>query len=366
MSAPNYVTGIRYITYKCNTCGRTLDVLQDNLRSFIDRCTITQHCKGKLAPISLKTLRNVLASSEHSNLQDRISSTNVKFQTSSVPIALNSQKSIITLAVKETPSMADHFFLKFNINSSVSSYKEYTYSLSNFNSIMGADSLSSILKFTPADTVLVYINGILWAEGQTGANGYTLVYNSSSIGYLIQLSTEVFVQSSVRVVVYTPSAIQYTNNIEFIANSASNLETSWSNVTRVFMKNSYYRLYSSNDLNVLPLNTRLNLFPGDNNFDISTMDFLLANPNYTPIDRNYVNIVSLNNLATNENFLNVYNEGTDFILECTPTCVETIIPIDPDRASLLNPTMETPTNLVAVSNSSIINTNIESNIIGVI
>ena len=369
MSAPNYQTPLSYITYKCNKCARTLDVRQDNLRVFINNCTITQHCQGKLSPISAQRMRSVVAASVDNALTNWTpSNQSVAFQQVPTFEYLNTGAEVITLAVLEDGFMPTNFSMAFNISSSVSDYLEYNYSLTFFTQIIGVDLNSNTLRFTNVDNVLVYINGVL-----QDATTYSLVYNAT-VGYAITLQSAIIQTSAVRIIVYSPVAIHNTNAITFTRHDQNNYTSAWSSVYRIYITDpikavkTSYILYSSNQLSNLVINTRLNLLPGTNNLPNSLIlqdfYFLLANPNYTSVDRNLLSIVNLNNITSNENYLNVSLSGSTYAFECTSASVIPVLPLSIDWASLLPDTSELATNLTLVSNAGNVNAPTISNVIG--
>lgn len=361
MSNLNYTSTLQYVTYQCTVCNRTRDIRQDNLRAFINKCTITQHCIGKLSPIFTKTLRSVLATSENISLQDWIANNTVPSNPEpSTPIILNAQKSIMTIAVRESLGTLNYFFLKFNMNSSILNYLEYSYSMSNFTDVLGNDTSGKLLKFTTADTLLIYVNGIQLQDTE-----YSVLFNGT-LGYGISLDTKIFVQSNVRILVFTPSTIQTTENVKFKEHLTSNLSSAWSNVTKVWIEGERYRLYSTDNLAVLPLNTRLNLLPGLNSLDISQAKILLANPNYTVVDRNLTQIVSLDNLISTDNFLTISVQNANYMIQYNNISTESITPIQVDISSVLSIASEIPSDLTSVSTASNINEVNANHILGVI
>ena len=368
----NYITKTGYITYECDTCGRTIDVLQDNVRVFTNGCTITKHCQGKLRPINTKTIRSVLAASENSDLVNW--SGNQEAPSSKVvelPVSLNSAANVITVAIQEPSNVAtipSLFYLRFNVNTTVNSYQEYIYSLNSFTEITGADdsTISKVLKFDPQDTVLVYINGALLSIG----TDYTLEYSTlDGLGYGVLLTNEVYIQSNIRIVVFTPLPAQYTNSIEFRIHGTFPISTAWSNVKRVSINGLWYSLFSSDELSLLPLNTRLSLALDSNTFSFTTlpqMKILFANPNFTAIDRVLTSMITLSDVSTSEIYFNLVLYGTSYELQTVKGALSSISPITIDRTSLITPSLETPSSLLAVSDTSLINQNTASNIIGVI
>lgn len=254
----------KIVTYRCTTCNRTKDYEASKLHSFIDLCSITLNCTGKLLPIATKSLRNVLASTPVDGVPDWISRFEISNNQTSTTINSNDQNLYVTLAssnslglslaVKRENSTIDNNPSSFSLSfatqqSEVNSFDEFTYFISTtFNSVSGPDSTSSkkVLRFTSSDIVKVFLNGVELNEG-TYINDYRLSYNGQN-GYQIVFNSSYSISSTVKVIVYQNQNIVLSNPITFTRNTllVSSLEnqTAWSNVSKIEFENDTFDVYT--------------------------------------------------------------------------------------------------------------------------
>jgi hypothetical protein len=351
-----------FITYKCNTCLRTKDIEQDNLRAFINKCTITNHCLGKLIPFKIKKTRNVLDNSVDSSVTDWSKATYPKNPNTEALSYLNTGNGTITLAVKN--SMEHVINLAFSINKDVTtSFQEYTYNLSNFSIILGRDTspAKKILRFSPTDTVLVYINGELYSD-QIGTNKS---YSLSADGSSVILGQKIFTPSDIKIIVYQAADITYSEFINFYANFSENHSSAWNNITKVSIAGEDYRVFTCSNFENLPINTRLNLLPGITDLNLNDCFLLLANPNYTAVDRILGYALSLANINDESNYIKIGLQNREYVVQCTSSSLEPVSLIHADFTTVKNSLLETTEDISTVS-STLINGEIESNVLGVL
>jgi hypothetical protein len=355
---------VNFITYKCNTCKREIDIEEDQLRVFINKCSITQGCAGKLVPIKTKKTRNILSTdldttifNKNNTLYPDKNNSDINF------VNLNSSYNTITIAIREFDDvpLPPRINLRFNINSQNSTtFDEFVYRVSNTKIISGKDNsnIQKVLKFSNTDNVLVFLNGQVLDE-----SSYEKSY-FNSIGTSIILTNMIYSLSTIKILVYKPSDIVYTNYLEFFENKyVTSFNTAWNNVNYVKSDGKNYKLFSSNQILNLPINSRLNLYPGDNDalIDDNECFILIANPHYTVVDRILSSRVPLNNFVNDENYLRLSLQNKNYMIQCTNGCVMT--------SSLMQPVLMTPdtiSNVSSVDNSYVTNDNIISNIIGII
>ena len=357
---------MNYITYKCNTCKREIDIQEDQLRVFVNKCSITQSCAGKLSPIKTKKTRNILSTDLDTTVFNKSTSiypSNNNNSGGESFVNLNSGANTLTIAIRELDDipLPAKINLRFNINSqNVTSFDEFVYRVSNTKIISGKDNsnIQKVLKFSNTDTILVFLNGQVLDES---------LYEKSyfnGIGTSIILTNMIYSLSTVKVLVYKPSDIVYTNYLEFFENKfITTFDTAWNNVNYVKCDGKNYKLFSSNQILNLPINSRLNLYPGDNDslIDDNECFILIANPHYTVIDRVLSSRVPLNNFVNDDNYLRLSLQNKNYMIQCTNSCVIT--------SSLMQPVLMTPdiiSNVSSVDNSYVTNDNIISNIIGII
>lgn len=338
----------KIVTYKCTTCNRTKDYEASKLHSFIDLCSITLNCSGRLLPIATKSLRNVLASAPVDGVPDWISrfeiganqsSSTINSSETNLYVTLASSSSLaLSLAVKrQNPSINNNpssFTVSFATQQSeVSTFDEFTYFISStFNSVSGPDSTSSkkVLRFTSSDIVKVFLNGVELIEG-TLINDYRLNYNGQN-GYQVVFNTSYSISSVVKVIVYQNQNIVLSNPITFTRNTllVSSLEnqTSWTNVSTIEYGNDTFDVYTCLDTLSLPANQILNLYPNGNHFstnivstDLNNFRFLLAYPPFSVIDRIYSAFVDFDNLSDVDNHLRLYSNKGSITLEVSKSSI---------------------------------------------
>lgn len=318
----------KFITYKCSSCKRTIDKQVNNLQPFINKCDITLNCLGRLKPILVKSTKQLLPSS--SNFEDWIPR-NVNKPIISNEILpsefLNLANSItndLVLAIEESEEIETSIDLKFSIqHENTFPYTEYTYYIEpGVTSISGKDNSnnSQILKYTSDDEVLVYLNG-----KQITDFTKSIVNN---IGYVINLNTTTVFKSTIKIIVYKQQEIITSNPIKFILNSELYSETnnSWSNITKINFNNKNYLIYICSDITDIALNSRLNLYPFENNLDLSKCFFLLSNPNFTSIDRNKNQVVPLNNLVEDNTYIKIEIKNNKYECLVTTSAIIDIFP----------------------------------------
>jgi len=338
----------KIVTYKCTTCNRTKDYEASKLHSFIDLCSITLNCSGKLLPIATKSLRNVLASAPVDGVPDWISRfentnanqiTSINSSEQNLYVTLASSSSLaLSLAVKrQNPSINNNpssFTVSFATQQfEVSTFDEFTYFItSTFNSVSGPDTTSSkkVLRFTSSDIVKVFLNGVELSEG-TLINEYRLTYNGQN-GYKVVFNTSYSVSSTVKVIVYQNQNIVLSNPITFTRNtllvSSLDNQTSWSNVSTIEYQNDIFDVYTCLDTLSLPANQILNVYPNGNHFssnivspELSSFRFLLSYPPFSVIDRIYSAFISFDNLSDVDNHIRLYSNKGSITLEVSKSSV---------------------------------------------
>jgi hypothetical protein len=335
----------KIITYQCNKCRRLKDFTSSDLHAFINLCTITKNCEGRLSPIATKNLRNVLASTPIDGIPDW----NSRFDPS-VSVQDNNEQVVyydlassssfsLTLALRKGSVLVlpSDFTLRFAMQSmSNLVYNEFTYYMtSTFSQVTGPDTSPSakVLRFTASDTIVVYRNGVELSEG-TGPNDYQLMYNSTQLGYAIKFNTTSTISTLIKVFVYQAQSVELTTPLVFTKNallvSSSDNKTAWSNALEVDIDGIEYVLYTCTDTSTLPTNMLLNIYPSNNQLSTDTSQllehykFLVSYKPYTVADRIYEALVPMTNLIdTNTSIRMTYstNDSSQY-LEVSGTAVE--------------------------------------------
>jgi len=331
----------RFITYRCNKCQRTKDYEVNNLRAFINLCSITKNCDGRLSPIATKSVRNILASSPVAGLEDWAPPSTLesskKNTVAPAPIEyfnLSSSASYeLTIAVAGTSGLPDTFNVHFISQLSTSSaFVEYLYyKTSSFNSVLGPDTSSSakVLRFTSSDTVKVFANGVELTE----VEDYVLLYSGVN-GYSIQFTQTYIVSTLVKVLVFQPLPVSTSTPIVFTKNSLltySNNNTTWSNVKTVSINGVAHTVYTCLNTDLLPTNVLLNIYDSSqvDGLNLDDMHFLLSYAPYvSPVDRYEVATVPLNNLADVATNLRKFFNANETRIEVTgDSIVSTLTPL---------------------------------------
>lgn len=344
----------KIITYQCDKCRRTKDYQASILNAFVNLCSITKNCTGRLHPIATKNLRNVLPSSPEAGLTDWFSrfenptKTIIKEETISYANLASNYKYALTLAVKKETTNCSSFELQFAVQQSEStSFIEYDFYMTTpFTQVIGKDSSSSarILKFTSADSVSVFKNGIELTEG-SAVSEYKLLFNNSN-GYAIQFNQEISTSTLIKVIVYQAQQIFLTEPLIFtknseIANNKDN-QTSWLNVLNVNINNEEYVLYSCLDISNIPSNKLLNIYPNNNQIsnqlpnteiistDLNDYYFLISYMPYSNVDRAYDIVCNLSNLAEADTNIRIFSTSSEKRLEISSLSAQyPLLPIQP-------------------------------------
>lgn len=324
----------KFITYKCTQCQRTIDKEVNNLQPFIDKCDITLKCLGRLKPYFVKSTKNMLSSA--SALEDwipRYIEKDIKINELNVPEFINIANSFgnhLMLAVEQEQQNQTNIQLRFSIqHENTFDFFEYTYYIEpGISSISGKDNSnnSQILRYTNEDEVLVYMNGKQIFEGTGTDNFQKNIVNN--IGYIINFNSPPILKSVIKVVVYKQQSITESDPIDFILNSAlsTDLETSWYNITKIHFNNKDYLVYICPDTSNISMNSKLNLYPAENNLDLSKCFFLLSTPNYTIVDRNKTQIIPLNNLVEDNTYIKIQIKDGTYQFLVTSAAVIDIFP----------------------------------------
>lgn len=324
----------KYITYKCNQCKRTIDKQINNLQPFLDKCDITLNCRGKLKPIFIKSTRNLRASS--SDLEDwmpRYNDNYIQSKQIEKPEFINLANSFnnhLVLAVEEQQFNDSNIELKFSIQHENNfNYIEYTYYVEpGTTSLSGKDNSnnSQILRYTSEDELIIYVNGKQILESADIDGFQKAIVNN--VGYIINFNFPILFKSTIKIIVYKQQPIIESNPIEFKLNSelVNNSEISWDNITKIHFNNKNYLIYICSDITNISMNSRLNLYPSENDLDLSKSFFLISTPNYTIIDRNKIQVIPLNNLVEDNTFIKIEIKNSKYTCSITADSIVDIFP----------------------------------------
>lgn len=304
----------KFITYECNTCKRSKDLAVDLIHGFVDKCTITKNCTGRLFPIKAKNLRDILPSKGAAGLQNWTPRGNLTEAERLVnkPVSYDLASSgnrTLTLISKVPFSTAPSTYLISFIAQldTVQDYIEFDYTLaSGSKTIIGKDSTGKTLRFSQTDLLNVYVQGVLRPQLDP-ILGYTLNYQNG-VGYSIDFNTTQAFATSVKVVVFQGVTLTETAQLEFIKNSELAVDGAWSNIETVSLHGETWTVYTCIDTSALPVNSQLNLYevvPDPVKSHLEDFYFLMAYSPYSVIDRVYSIGVHLSNLNLPNQYVSV-------------------------------------------------------------
>lgn len=313
----------KFITYRCTICNRNIDKQINNLQPFVNKCDITLNCRGRLKPIRVKNVKNILPTRSGLNdwiPRDRELIDQVLLEQETFSGIEASFENHLVLAVKQN-NISEDLQLIFSVQHEKNfDYIEYTYNVDPGTiSISGKDNSvnNQILKYTVEDDILIYVNGQQIAES-SNSDGFTRTL-VNDVGYLINFNSPISKKSLVKVVVYKYQIISISNPISFTRNENlnSNRGNAWDNINEVSINGEKYNIYICSDITNITKNSRLNLYPAENDLDLSEAFFLLSRPNYTCKDRNVWQLVPLNNLVEDVTYIKSYIKNKSYKLDVT-------------------------------------------------
>lgn len=285
----------KFVIYKCAKCfkEKTIDNSISNI--FIDLCTLTENCDGRLSPISEKSLIDISNSLYSPIIGKAISNETITEKFYNLTTNNNLE---LAIAVNSTEPFID---VKFTVNKENDvTYTEFYYVLNNVtDEITGQDSSvgKRVLTFKITDTVKVIVNG----EEKLDGLDYRLAY-SNNTGYKILFSDSLNVNAIVRILVYSESLTE-EKTLRFFP-SDGYLNSSWSNVRKVKIKDygqTLLNVYVCRDLD----STQNLILKGQDQPGV----FLTVGNFYGIIGRKFDKVVPIKNTIIKNNGNSVvYNE----------------------------------------------------------
>jgi len=281
----------RFTTYKCTTCARTTNKANNTNRPFIDLCTITQNCRGKLLPISLSDvvglsqnappvgLTNWVARGQ-SNLAITSTADNVDLHT-----GINNQ---LTLAIPY--SIANSVVVTFEeMNSVTTPFTKFVFKVAPGSiAISGTDNGENggrLFQYDASDAIKVYVGGVLVSP--TSYNLYTgvssavpkntIIFNNALVGTTV---------TQVDILIMKSTTSGTTVPITFIKQHvADSINGSWDGVETVTINNVLMSLYTfKGPITGVKFGSNLRLLSISTLTSPSSAYFLLANSPYSRID----------------------------------------------------------------------------------
>ena len=249
----------KFKRYKCDTCNKETDVENDIKRVFIDKCSLTAGCKGRLRLVSEKNIKeNIL----NFNLPSQSEEINTG-ESSEVSIGeyislASASENVIYLAVKkglETYPQNSPVLLNMReIVSKEQAFKEFQFNVSvPASAISGKDGSvdKRILTFSPTDTIEVFVNGEVISPSLYTAENNIIKFNETVV-YTTFNSSSLFV----RVLVFAKEP-ETTKTISFSRNFQNLGTGAWSNANEISIAGEQYEVYVCSDFSSITLNSRL-------------------------------------------------------------------------------------------------------------
>jgi hypothetical protein len=297
------MTTTRFITYKCNLCKRTIDEENRITSVKFTKCNITLGCEGKLYPIGSKNTRNIVATSPaaDSTTEDWLPREQVAISAAAVsqrelpPISLiTGAAGELTVAIPDAATTATSIIAvakKRQVDPSTFTpfifYRGGTVSF-----ISGRDNSpeSKTLFFEAADTVEVIVNSV-----KLNTTSWTADLASQTISFSPALTAETLqIKINVTRATTAPSFnLTLTNNV-------TPGSSSWSNVTKVNMFGSTYKLFTYGNLStLLKQGEELQLMSlSANTAPMTDVAYImLAYSPYSPVDRELSSVVKFSEIT---------------------------------------------------------------------
>lgn len=247
----------KFRRYKCDTCGKEVDLENNITHAFIDRCTLTKGCLGRLRLVGEKNSKDNILNFESFVQTDSIAG---KAKSKDLPQfidASSNDANDFVVAVRRSTAYSPNSILQIQfeeILNTEQSYSEFIFNLNvPFSAISGKDSSveQRVLMFDESDSVVIFING-----KEIDSTTYTLENNvvrfNSTIVYGTFGSSSVFV----KVLVFSRSQT-IAKHLNFRKNVAGLSTNAWSNVNSIQIGQDIYDVFTSVDDLSIDLNTRL-------------------------------------------------------------------------------------------------------------
>jgi hypothetical protein len=269
-------------TYNCSACKRSIEIVDnDNALTFVDRCVITQFCKGTLSKVNTKSGSLVSNATDLvDGLQDYIKTDRMYSYTQTLP----SSSWKITHDLNSNP--LTYVYIK-SINNTYTPIDDDNYVVTVLDSnnviIEFADSIVGIAHLISRGNAEQKIIADQQQTVQGSANGILTIATPVIVNDQLSISYNI---TSISPVSNTPS----THSVSFLAhkyqNSISLFNTPWKDAQLITWNNSLYRVRSVRISNVLSsgdIQDRSPFYFTDN----PDILILLSNSPYTdPVDIN--------------------------------------------------------------------------------
>lgn len=342
----------KYLRYSCSVCKRFADRLVDNVRAMPDKCTITFKCEGRLFPVQYRSDGGITSAPEVGIVDWRArGATAIGLAEDQaltfLDTAAGTTKQIVLAArLSSDPGPTAKLKLTLNQRSDApKNYKSYIYrSDVSFSTVSGVESglEKKTLRYSPTDTIEVFLNGVKQEPGPAGVGTYqtfdgvapvppnTIVFNppitmpgTSQVDVIISATA-------------TTTSVELTLN-RHISDESRRATGSWENVDYVSKFDGinwpkwYLFTLDLAEATTLQLNTIMTVAPiaiidGVTNVSTDNMMLLLARKPYSTLDR-YTNlVVPLTTLTFERDYLKYFAVNGQPALFVTDTAKTSVYP----------------------------------------
>lgn len=315
----------KFKKYKCDTCNKTTEVANNSTHAFIDKCTLTQGCLGRLRFVEETNSQNLsppefLYSSDHN--------AGLKFP-SLFSLNCSQQTEVFAAAPISAPRTgAEILELTFSeIDAKEQEFKEF-----QFNVIVPVSAISGkdhsvdhkILAFSANDEVQVYINGENVDSGNFTAEN-NLIKFKNPIVYQTFNASSLFV----RVLVFAKKS-ETLRKLVFNSTNPGSSNGAWSNLAAISIGHSILNVFVCSDLSAVKVNTRLKFMSATlNGVQISGTEvhFLLSKAPHGKTERVLTKSIIAQNLDDSVNHLKFVSELGQNSIYATTTSVTNVFPV---------------------------------------
>lgn len=301
----------KYRNYQCDICKKQAEFLNDVQHAFIDKCTLTIGCQGKL-----RFVKDANSRTSQIDVQSQVQQSfiNPNFENLSqqqigdfIDPSSNETNTVV-FAVKDNFLVNDNSSIKFSldeVSNSGKEFSEFTFNVSvPISVIFGRDSSinSKILTFDNDSEISIFINGQL-----IDSEKYDAIDNSIKFKSPIVYNSFSSATISVRIIVFKKIE-KISKSITCFRNAQGLSKNAWSNVKSVIIDKVKYNLFTFTlNSQIFSINSKYNFTSAilDDSEYLSLADcvILLANSPFSALDRNASNLVNIKTLTDESNFL---------------------------------------------------------------
>ena len=357
-----------YVTYQCSTCKRTIDKEFNPNNAFIEKCSITYSCTGKLYKVAEKNSLNLITPvvdgiENWRPRNTKIANITYEKQGDLLYFAGTTESNKLTIGVKRSPLVESSYGIKLRIatvKDKVQPVTEYYFKVTNpTNTFSGNDNSleQNPLLFDSSDTVLVYVDGVKQQPSlfPPGVNEVNLPYKTNKEDNSIPTNTIVFynplqINKIVTIVVMKHVDLNY-GFLNFIKHGLTTSIGAWGNLKSITKfnektnQNEVFDLFTLESANGIAINDRIQTitepciqvcqdhlslfddgFVPDGGFIEYPTIGLFARPPFTIKDRNLNNFFDYSDLVGVTMYLKYENISSTKMWMISSPCINSVFP----------------------------------------